>query len=122
NGELARYWTAARMPQEFPGVLGFVRVDRVPGADVEEFLSAAAADPVNGLPVSDKIELFPPGPRDEYCLQRVGLFGLRQVENFEIPPGLDFCAEVLAGDIPSVLPPALEAATSTGELVTLRFD
>src|SRR3546814_8489253 len=54
NTEFARYWDEAAIEERFPGVLGFVRVDRVSASEADEFLEAAAADPINGLDRSEE--------------------------------------------------------------------
>src|SRR3546814_16668224 len=60
NTEFARYWDEAAIEERFPGFLGFVRVDRVSASEADAFLEAAAAHPLNALPPSPALSVFPP--------------------------------------------------------------
>jgi diguanylate cyclase (GGDEF)-like protein len=114
NAQFIRWWNAAEITKRFPGRVGFAFVQRVPASQLADFAAARESDPINGVPAVHPYQVFPAGPADDYCLQRVGLSETTEVKGFQIPAGLDFCAPELQPPAPSPLPALLAEATDLG--------
>ncbi len=119
NAGFLRWYEASDTDGQFPGGIGFAYIERVPAAALPAFEATMVDDPVSGLAAPDPYTVFPDQPASEYCLQRVGLWKQTNVQGFEIPPGLDFCANELPGAGVVELPAVLARATDEGVSVVL---
>jgi diguanylate cyclase (GGDEF)-like protein len=119
NGQFRAWYEGARIAERFPGGIGVNYLQRVPADRLAEFAARQEADPATGLP-SSTFELFPDAPASEYCLQRLGVWEITEVADFQVPAGLDYCATSIAGFEDSItLPASLHRAASTGSVEVL---
>jgi diguanylate cyclase (GGDEF)-like protein len=119
NGQFLAWYEGARIAERFPGGIGVNYLERVPAEHLAEFAARQEADPATGLP-SSSFELFPNLAAPEYCLQRLGVWEIVEVADFQVPAGLDYCATSIAGYEDSItLPASLHRAASTGSVEVL---
>src|SRR5579859_225225 len=73
NLQFKRLFDSIGVDQRYPGGVGFVFFERVAASQLAAFETTLVADPVTGLPIVGQFSLIPPGDRQEYCLQRLGV-------------------------------------------------
>jgi diguanylate cyclase (GGDEF)-like protein len=71
SSQFDQWFGNLNVSERYPGTLGFAYIEKVPTAQLSQFVSGATADPPLGLPLSGPFQLIPPGVREQYCLVKL---------------------------------------------------
>jgi diguanylate cyclase (GGDEF)-like protein len=111
NAAFAQWYSTARIVERFPGGLGVSYIEVVPADRLAAFTAQQVADPITGLPPTEGFTVYPDRPAAVYCLTRLAVWEVAEVNGFVIPAGLDYCAPEIVPGTPSSLPAVLDQAT-----------
>jgi diguanylate cyclase (GGDEF)-like protein len=119
NAQFLDWYQGADVAGRLPGSLGVSYVQRVPAAELPAFAARQAVDPATDLPTPVPFVVYPERTADEYCLMRLGVWSVGEVNGFVVPAGFDYCTPEIPGAGPSPVVGLLDEATRTGNPVVV---
>ena len=103
-------WFSSLASSQTPEATGVMYIQRVPSADLLEFLVAMSHDPTTAFTAGGSFAVTPSGSSSPYCLTKLLALrpALESAGDIVLTPGLDWCDTSSAG--------ALATARDTGQL------
>ncbi|MEN3308171.1 MAG: diguanylate cyclase [Micromonosporaceae bacterium] len=121
NAQFAQWLDRVGATSRYPGGFGYVFVQQIPAGALDAFRREVLADPPPATISMPHFQLLPPGPRDRYCLIRLG-FSAAGIPA-TVPLGYDPCA---ANSMPGVISgssaPPMRIAADTGNFTVQLLD